>query len=165
MQLDPPSAAQNGRGGGAGGSGETASTALCLEAKSTFDSLARHKSSKGKPERARGALYRPRCVPARSALSCVAEGSIATSIERESTHWISPCESHIGRMHNAPKTGLDAPCEFRNSRARAPPSVAPPSSTSGAWGGFGVLLYIGFLGPRRWILVLRDLQRRNTILS
>ena len=57
------------------------------------------------------------------------------------------------RQHNGPKAGLDAPCEFRNSRARAPPFVAPPSSTSGAWGGFGVLLYIGFLGPRRWILV------------
>ena len=58
-------------------------------------------------------------------------------------------------IHNGPKAGLDPPCEFRNSRARAPPFVAPPSSTSGAWGGFGVLLYIGFLGPRRWILVSR----------
>jgi hypothetical protein len=63
---------------------------------------------------------------------------------------VSPSNSNA---HNAPKTGLDAPCESRNSRARAPPFVAPPSSTSGAWGGFGVLLYIVFLGPRRWILV------------
>jgi hypothetical protein len=47
-------------------------------------------------------------------------------------------------LHNGPKAGLDAPCEFRDSRARAPPFVAPPSSTSGAWGGFGVLLYIAF---------------------
>jgi hypothetical protein len=46
-----------------------------------------------------------------------------------------------------------APCEFRNSRARAPPFVAPPSSAPGAWEELGVLLYIAFLGPRRWTLV------------
>jgi hypothetical protein len=40
-------------------------------------------------------------------------------------------------MHNVPKTGLDAPCESRNSRARAPPFVAPP---------FQVLL-VGVLSP------------------
>jgi hypothetical protein len=59
--------------------------------------------------------------------------------------------------HNAPKTGLDAPCESRNSRARAPPFVAPPSSTPGVWVGGGggvrwVNIYICF-GPRRWTLV------------
>jgi hypothetical protein len=37
--------------------------------------------------------------------------------------------------HNAPKAGLDAPCEFRDPRARAPPVVARPSSTLGAGGG------------------------------
>jgi hypothetical protein len=55
--------------------------------------------------------------------------------------------------------------EFRNSRARAPPFVAPPSSTSGAWGGFGVLLYIGFWGRGDGLWSLRYLQRQNTILS
>ena len=37
--------------------------------------------------------------------------------------------------HNAPKAGLDAPCGFRNSRARAPPFVARPSSPPVAGGG------------------------------
>jgi hypothetical protein len=37
--------------------------------------------------------------------------------------------------HNAPKAGLDAPCGFRNSRARAPPFVARPSSAPVAGGG------------------------------
>ena len=53
-------------------------------------------------------------MPARSALSCVAEGSIATSIERESTHWISPCESHIGRMKQLTKE-----CTFEKLVARS----------------------------------------------
>jgi hypothetical protein len=42
------------------------------------------------------------------------------------------------------QNGFGCPCESRNSRARAPPSVAPPSSAPGVCGGFGVLLYIVF---------------------
>jgi hypothetical protein len=50
------------------------------------------------------------------------------------------------------------------TRARAPlPSLRPLQVLLVHGGGFGVLLYIGFLGPRRWILVLRDLLRRNAI--
>jgi hypothetical protein len=52
------------------------------------------------------------------------------------------------------------------TRARAPlPSLRPLQVLLVHGGYFGVLLYIVLLGPRRWILVLRDLQCRNTILS
>ena len=79
VQLDPPSAAQNGRGGGRGERLNLVDRLLSPATFALFWQFGSRKSSKGKPERARGALYRPRCVLARSALSCVAEDSIATS--------------------------------------------------------------------------------------
>jgi hypothetical protein len=45
-----------------------------------------------------------------------------------------PC-AHSTQDHNAPTPGLDSPCGFRNSRARAPPFVARPSSPPVAGGG------------------------------
>jgi hypothetical protein len=37
----------------------------------------------------------------------------------------SQCKTSKCCTHNGPKAGLDAPCEFRNSRARAPPKPYP----------------------------------------
>jgi hypothetical protein len=59
-----------------------------------------------------------------------------------------------GTKKNPSKLAMDV--TTRPKRVWMPPANpgtrarAPPSSTSGAWGGFGVLLYIGFLGPN-WV--------------
>jgi hypothetical protein len=69
------------------------------------------------------------------------------------------------KSNGAQRTQSGFGCPLRIPElARARPSllVAPPSSTSGAWGGFGVLLYTGSLGPRRWILVSQRSPRTKS---